>query len=116
MLKPLRQTYQFNGPRLQQTVTWLLLGFIVITIVSRLLQQAPSTILGVGILVGFCLLVGVIAWQHWQIRRLHNRVHHVEKLAVETKPVQPVKPIAPAPESVTHIETEHLFYQGQTKH
>lgn len=99
---------------LQQGLTWTLLAFIILSIGSRLLQQSPDTVIGVVVLVSIGLLIGIIAWQHFQIRTLHKRLTRIERRSSKPEEIGRIKPISPA--SVSHFDSDQFFYRGQTKH
>jgi hypothetical protein len=106
--------FHITGQSLQRSLTWSLLAFIVLSIGSRLLQQSGTIVAEVAIVAGIGATIGLVAWQQLAIRRLSRRLQRIEGQLATSQTSAKVKPISPSP--VTHFDSEHLFYQGQTKH
>jgi hypothetical protein len=87
---------------------------MVFLVGSRLLEQNPtivSEIIAIGLSGGVAIVVG---WQQWQLRRLQQQLHLIQRQLQQQQTRRSVKTTSPA--AVSHVDTEHFFQQGQTKH
>lgn len=114
MPKYLKRKYAIDPLLFQRTLTWSLVAFITVSLLTRLLQQQADIVLGVTVIASLAVFVAIVVWQQLQVRRLAARVESLEQLAKPPERRGPLRTIAPS--SVSHVDTEQFFHSGQTKH
>jgi hypothetical protein len=114
MATKFRPHFNLEARTPQQWLTWSLVVMMALLIGSRLAQQNPDIIAGVGAVLMSGILAVVVGWQQLQLRRLHHQLQLLQQQVHQVKPRLIAKTTPQA--TASHLDTEQLFQQGQTKH